>query len=65
MVQAVKQFENGMSSYAICRELGISRWRHDYNYKRPHEALGNMTPIEYKQKLLNKNTNFDVNLLTV
>ena len=41
------------------------RVQHDYNYKRPHEALGNMTPIEYKQKLLNKNTNFDVNLLTV
>ncbi|MBR5907787.1 MAG: transposase [Bacteroidales bacterium] len=25
MVRAVKQFESGMSSEAICRELGISR----------------------------------------
>jgi hypothetical protein len=46
------------------REI-TERWRHDYNYNRPHEALGNMTPIEYKQKILNKNTNFDVNLITV
>lgn len=28
-------------------------------------ASVNMTPIECKQKLLNKNTNFDVNLKTV
>lgn len=34
------------------REI-TERWRHDYNYNRPHEALGNMTPIEYKQKILN------------
>ena len=46
------------------REI-TERWRHDYNYNRPHEALGNMTPIEFKQKILNKNTNFDVNLITV
>jgi hypothetical protein len=46
------------------REI-TERWRHDYNYNRPHEALGNMTPIEYKQKILNKNTNFDVNIITV
>ena len=41
------------------------RWRTDYNNNRPHEALGNMTPIEYKQFILNKNTNFDVNLCAV
>ena len=28
-------------------------------------GLANMTPIEYKQNLSNKNPNFDVNLLTV
>ena len=28
------------------------KWRLDYNAKRPHEALGNMTPLEYKEKLL-------------
>ena len=36
MVRAVKQFENGMSSEAICRELGISRmtlykWKSKYS----------------------------------
>lgn len=41
------------------------KWRADYNNNRPHEALGNMTPIEYKQFILNKNTNFDVNLCAV
>lgn len=46
------------------REI-TEKWRHDYNYNRPHEALGNMTPMEYKQTFLNKNTNFEVNLLTV
>ena len=33
------------------REL-TEKWRLDYNAKRPHEALGNMTPLEYKGKLL-------------
>lgn len=32
------------------------KWRVDYNNNRPHEALGNMTPIEYKQFILNKKT---------
>ena len=30
------------------REL-TEKWRLDYNAKRPHEALGNMTPLEYKE----------------
>lgn len=33
------------------REL-TERWRTDYNERRPHEALGNMTPQEYKEMLL-------------
>ncbi len=33
------------------REL-TERWRTDYNENRPHEALGNMTPMEYKLMLL-------------
>lgn len=33
------------------REL-TEKWRLDYNAKRPHEALGNMTPLEYKEKLM-------------
>ena len=45
--------------------LITEKWRNDYNNNRPHEALGNMTPIEYKQHILNKITNFDVNLYAV
>ncbi|MBR4775027.1 MAG: integrase core domain-containing protein [Bacteroidales bacterium] len=33
------------------REL-TEKWRTDYNENRPHEALGNMTPMEYKHMLL-------------
>ncbi len=33
------------------REL-TERWRTDYNERRPHEALSNMTPQEYKEMLL-------------
>lgn len=29
------------------------------NNNRPHDALGNMAPIEYKQHTLNRFTNFD------
>jgi len=28
-------------------------WIEEYNYKRPHESLGNLTPIEWKEKVLN------------
>lgn len=28
------------------REM-LQQWMLDYNYKRPHQALGNKTPIEY------------------
>lgn len=30
------------------RELA-SDWMHEYNFERPHSALGNKTPIEFKQ----------------
>jgi putative transposase len=29
------------------RELA-SEWMHEYNYERPHSALGDRTPIEFK-----------------
>ena len=40
------------------------KWRVNYN-NRPHDAMGNLTPIEYKQLILNKNTNIDVNYPSV
>ena len=26
----------------------ISKWKHDYNTLRPHSALGNMTPLQFR-----------------
>lgn len=26
------------------------QWKRYYNYERPHESLGNMTPMEYRKK---------------
>ena len=31
----------------------IDAWRSDYNHARPHAALGNRTPEEFKQTLEN------------
>ena len=41
----------GLNAYAFinlqqARET-IQQWMEDYNYNRPHQALGNKTPIEY------------------
>jgi putative transposase len=30
-----------------------NEWIEEYNYKTPHESLANLTPIEWKEKLLN------------
>lgn len=37
------------------REL-TEKWRKNYNENRPHEALGNMTPLDNKHKLLTGET---------
>jgi len=29
----------------------IDNWRQDYNTKRPHQSLRQMTPLEYRKKL--------------
>ena len=29
--------------------LQVSEWMHDYNTQRPHQALGFLTPMEFKQ----------------
>jgi putative transposase len=38
-------------SLADARQL-IESWRLDYNHCRPHSALGNQTPAEFRQALL-------------
>lgn len=38
--------ENLFYSLAQAREI-ISKWRNDYNYTRPHSAIGNIPPAEY------------------
>lgn len=30
-----------------------NEWIEEYNYNRPHENLGNLTPIEWKEKMIN------------
>ncbi len=35
------------------REL-TEAWRKDYNEERPHEALDNMTPFEYREELIKR-----------
>ena len=30
---------------------GLEEWRNDYNRNRPHSALGNMTPLEFAEKI--------------
>ena len=32
----------------------IEAWRRHYNEDRPHSALGQMTPLQFKSKLLQK-----------
>jgi putative transposase len=32
----------------------LERWRHDYNHRRPHSAIGNLTPIEYAARHRNQ-----------
>ena len=31
-------------------QILAEEWMEDYNFKRPHESLGNKTPISYKQE---------------
>ena len=30
----------------------VDQWIHEYNYERPHNRLGGLTPIAYEQKTL-------------
>ncbi|MGJ8547505.1 MAG: integrase core domain-containing protein [Sulfitobacter sp.] len=42
-----------------CRQLGntlsyarkmLEEWQEDYTWRRPHSALGNLTPMEFLQR---------------
>jgi putative transposase len=39
------------------------RWILDYNYKRPHDSLGGMTPIGYANKMKNQNLKSKENVI--
>jgi putative transposase len=28
----------------------VKEWQEDYNWRRPHSALGNLTPMEFLQR---------------
>ena len=28
----------------------LEEWQEDYNWRRPHSALGNLTPMEFVQR---------------
>ena len=45
--------ENHFSTLAEAREI-IEAWRVDYNENRPHSSLGNRTPEEFVQDLVNQ-----------
>jgi putative transposase len=44
--------EHSFASLAEARDL-IEAWRLDYNANRPHSSLGNRTPEEFVQDLIN------------
>ena len=41
--------ETLFSSLGHAREV-LAEWRHDYNRRRPHSSLGNITPTEMAAK---------------
>ncbi len=48
--------ENWFSSLDEAKKL-IGEWRDDYNEKRPHTALGGLTPNEFFDKIVGENEN--------
>jgi putative transposase len=41
--------EHWFLGLADARQI-VEEWRHDYNAKRPHSALGYHTPVEFAQQ---------------
>lgn len=42
-----------LSTIALAESKRFLPTIQEYNYNRPHETLGNLTPIEWKEKVLN------------
>jgi putative transposase len=42
----------------------LEAWRQDYNEKRPHSSIGNLTPIEYAQSVREKRGNAEARFST-
>jgi putative transposase len=42
----------------------LAAWRQDYNEKRPHSSIGNLTPIEYAQSVREKRGNAEARFST-
>ncbi len=43
---------NTISNAFVCRiqrMTALAKWQEDYNWRRPHSALGNQTPLEFLQ----------------
>ena len=50
------KFRNECLTIEWCRNrvearVAIERWRHHYNEERPHMSLGDLTPVEFKNKI--------------
>ena len=43
--------ETPISSHRGAQD-GLEEWRNDYNRNRPHSALGNLTPLEFAEKII-------------
>lgn len=41
-------FENVMEIHILHKQEITERWLTEYNSKRPHESLNNLTPEEYR-----------------
>tara|TARA_R110002072_G_scaffold76068_1_gene178744 strand:- start:361 stop:564 length:204 start_codon:yes stop_codon:yes gene_type:complete len=45
----LKKLEPRFGTLSAARET-LEEWQEDYNWCRPHSALGNLTPMEFLQR---------------